>query len=110
MRHVARDCMVTFETNRYSVPVRFVGKPVEVQSWNDRVLIFSEGSLIVSHPRCEGKYQRQVDKEHYVGIFYREELPSLRMLTFDHEASQGPEEVEIRDLSFYEKITQGGAS
>ena len=110
VRHVARDCMVAFETNRYSVPVRFVGKPVEVQSWNDRVLIFSEGSLIVSHPRCEGKYQRQVDKEHYVGIFYREELPSLRMLTFDHEASHGPEEVEIRDLSFYEEITQGGAS
>jgi len=109
VRHVARDCMVAFETNRYSVPLRFVGKPVEVQSWNDRVLIFHQDKLVVSHPRCEGKHQRQIDKEHYVGIFYREELPSLRMLSFDHRPLQAEEEVEVRDLGFYDQFIEGGA-
>lgn len=106
VRHVARDCMVSFQTNRYSVPLRFVGKPVEVQSWEDRILIFHQGRLIVSHPRLEGKYRLQIDKEHYSGIFYREELPSIRMLPFDH----GRDEVEVRDLAFYEEIAQGGVS
>jgi transposase len=110
VRHVARDCMVSFETNRYSVPLRFVGKPVEVQSWNDRVLIFQEGRLIVSHPRLEGKYQLQIEKEHYSGIFYREEFPSLRMLAFDHGSLRNREEVEVRDLAVYEQVAGGGVA
>ena len=108
MRYVARDCMISFETNRYSVPLRFVGKPVEVQSWNDRVLIFHEGHLVVSHPRLQGKYQLQIDKEHYSGIFYREETPSIRMLAFDHQSLRDKEEVEVRDLLFYETTAGGG--
>ncbi len=110
VRYVAKDCMVSFETNRYSVPLRFVGKPVEVQSWDERVLIFHEGLLIVSHPRCEGKYQLQIDKEHYSGIFYRQETPSIRMLAFDHRALRDKEEVEVRDLLFYEMAARGGES
>lgn len=108
VRYVARDCMVTFETNRYSVPLRFVGKQVEVQSWNDRVLIYHQDQLIVSHPRCEGKHQNQINKEHYYGIFYREELPSIGMLHFDH----GPlcqQHVQVRDLAFYQELLEGGA-
>jgi hypothetical protein len=30
-RRVARDCLVTIETNRYSVPAAYVGQTVEVQ-------------------------------------------------------------------------------
>ncbi len=108
MRYGARDCMISFETNRYSVPLRFVGKPVEVQSWDDRVLIFHEGHLIVSHSRLQGKYQHQIDKEHYSGIFYKEEMPSIRMLAFDRQSLQKDEEVEIRDLLFYEMAAKGG--
>lgn len=108
IRHVARDCMVSFETNRYSVPVRFVGKQVEVQRTNGRVLVFHDDKLIVSHPCCEGKYQTQIDKEHYHGIFYREDLPSVRLLHFDNPSSD-EHEVQIRDLSFYENLLQGGA-
>jgi transposase len=108
IRHVARDCMVTFETNRYSVPFRFVGKEVEVQAWKDRILIFHQGMLIVSHARCEGKYSHQIKQDHYDGIFYREDVPSVSLLHFDH----GPlinEEVEVRDLGVYESLLEGGA-
>ena len=108
IRHVARDCMVSFETNRYSVPFRFVGEEVEVQAWKDRILIFHQDMLIVSHPRCEGRCAHQIDKEHYHGIFYREDLPSLSLLHFDH----GPlinDEVQVRDLGFYERLLEGGA-
>lgn len=108
VRWVARDCMVTFETNRYSVPRRFVGKQVEVQTYNDRVLIYYQDQLIVSHTRCEGKYRNQINKEHYYGIFYGVDLPSLSMLHFDH----GPltdKQVQVRDLAFYQDLLDGGA-
>lgn len=108
VRHVARDCMVSFEANRYSVPVRFVGKQVDVQCTNERVLIFYQNKLIVSHQRCKGKYQTQIDKEHYQGIFYREDLPSLRLLQFDRTGSD-QDEVQVRDLRFYEDLLKGGA-
>jgi transposase len=109
IRHVARDCMVSFDTNRYSVPLRFVGKQVEVQCWNDRVLIFHEDDLIVSHERCEGRYERQIIKEHYDSIFYREETPSISLLHFDHEPLV-QDDVQVRDLAFYEGLVEGGAS
>ena len=108
VRHVSRDCMVTFETNRYSVPRRFVGKQVEVQTYHDRVLVYHQDQLIVSHPRCQGKYRNQINKEHYFGIFYGEDLPSVSMLHFDY----GPltqQEVQVRDLAFYQELLDGGA-
>jgi transposase len=108
IRHVARDCMVGFETNRYSVPFRFVGEQVEVQAWRNRILIFHQDMLIVSHPRCEGRYRHQIDKEHYHGIFYREDVPSVSLLHFDH----GPlihDEVQVRNLSVYDRLLEGGA-
>jgi hypothetical protein len=85
-----------------------VGKPVEVQAWNDRILIFQDSHLIVSHPRCDGKYRVQIDKEHYSGIFYGEETASVRMLAFDHRFSQNGDEVEVRDLALYDRIAEGG--
>jgi len=108
IRHVARDSMISFEANRYSVPVRFVGKQVEVQCKTGQVLVYHDSRLVASHPRCEGKYHTQIDKEHYHDITYREDLPSLRLLHFDNSSSD-EQEVQIRDLSFYEDLLQGGA-
>ena len=109
VRHVARDCMVSFESNRYSVPARFVGQEVEVQAWGSEVLIFYDGTLIATHPRCEGKYHAQINKEHYNWISYQED-PHVTGLV---SANSGPpldQEVEVRDLGFYEALVeQGGA-
>jgi hypothetical protein len=62
IRHVARDCMVSFEANRYSVPARFVGKQVEVQCTNDRVLVFNDDKLIVSHPAARANTRLKLTK------------------------------------------------
>jgi phosphate starvation-inducible protein PhoH len=43
--------------------IRFVGEKVEVQAWQDRILIFHHDMLIVSHPRCEGRYRHHIDKK-----------------------------------------------
>jgi len=103
IRHVAKDCMVTFKTNRYSVPFHYVGKAVEVQSSLEQIRIFHDGHLIAVHPRCAGTYQVQVERAHYQGLFSRQE-PSDNLIC----SKSLQEEVEVRDLSFYERLVEGG--
>lgn len=106
LRYVAKDCLVSFQTNRYSVPFRFVGQPVEVQGEADRVLIYHDGKLIVTHSRCEGRHRCRTDRAHYAGIYHRE-FSEIVALRYPHPSFDG--EVQIRDLGFYESLVEGGA-
>jgi transposase len=107
IRHVSRDCMVTFETNRYSVPFRLVGRPVEVQSEGDEIHIYHDGYLIVSHLRLTGTYENRVERAHYAGIFTRDEIPPAPPTLLLSGIRE--DEVEVRALSFYESLLEGGA-
>lgn len=98
VRHVSKDCLVAFETNRYSVPFRLAGKRVEVLTDGEMIKIYHGGELISSHPRIEGSYQASVDKSHYWGL-YKHAKPS----------PPPAEEVEIRDLAVYQSLLEGGA-
>jgi transposase len=69
LRTVARDCLVTVETNRYSVPAAYVGQTVEVQWGADAtVQIYHRGTLIATHPRARGHHQRCVQAAHYAAL------------------------------------------
>jgi transposase len=98
VRHVSKDCLVAFETNRYSVPYRLAGKRVEVLTDGEMIKIYHGGELISCHPRIEGSYQASVDKSQYWGL-YKHAKPS-------HPPT---EEVEIRDLAVYQSLLEGGA-
>ena len=104
IRHVAKDCLVSFQTNRYSVPHRFVGQQVEVQSDHDFIRIYHQGELIALHPRLEGKYQVRCEPAHYQGIFNRRQQERTFYLVQNSQ-----EEVEVRDLAFYESLVEGGS-
>ena len=106
LRHVAKDCLVSFQTNRYSVPFRFVGKPVEVQGEADRVLIYHDGKLIVTHPRCEGRHRCISDRMHYAGIYHR---PAPDVSTLRYPPLPADLDVQVRDLGVYERLVEGGA-
>jgi transposase len=94
VRIVSRDCLVAFETNRYSVPLSLVGRQVEVQAEDDLVRIFHKGELRVTHDRCPGSYETRIERAHYGGL---------------HKTAERLPEVEVRDLAFYEDLLQGGA-
>jgi len=95
VRQVAKDCLITFETNRYSVPYLYAGREVEVESELDQVRIYHQGILIGVHPRLSGRYHSQLDRAHYAGIYNRRPVAAA-------------EEVQVRDLSFYESLVEGG--
>jgi len=103
VRHVSRDCLVSFETNRYSVPFRLVGQPVEVQSEGELIRIYQNGQLLATHPRCPGTYQVQLDQAHYWGLLPREPIVNQPFRSQIRE-----EEVQVRDLALYEALVEGG--
>lgn len=50
-RPVSRDCLVSFEGRRYSVPFAWVGRRVEVRGTAQHVVVFAEGRELARHPR-----------------------------------------------------------
>ncbi len=50
-RHVSRDCLVSFEGRRYSVPFAWVARTVEVRGTAHHVVILGAGQELARHPR-----------------------------------------------------------
>ncbi|MGH7633069.1 MAG: Mu transposase domain-containing protein, partial [Gemmatimonadaceae bacterium] len=50
-RRVSRDCLVSFEGRRYSVPFTAVGRTVEVRGTAQQVVILAEGRELARHAR-----------------------------------------------------------
>jgi transposase len=65
-RKVQRDCLVSFEGRRYSVPFAWVGRQVDIWGTLNHVVIRAEGEEIARH----GRHTRQrllLDPLHYEG-------------------------------------------
>ncbi len=65
-RRVQRDCLISFEGRRYSVPFAWVGRSVEIMGTLRCVVIRGDGQEIARHPR----HTRQpllLDPLHYEG-------------------------------------------
>lgn len=59
---------VTFDTCRYSVPVRYAGQPLILRAYWDRVEISHGQELIASHPRCYERERDILDLDHYLDV------------------------------------------
>src|SRR5262245_47415480 len=63
-RRVAEDYLVSFETNRYSVPCTLIGQTVEVARRSGRLVITHRGQRVAEHDELPGKHQLRVLPEH----------------------------------------------
>ncbi len=68
---VSKTCTVRFDTNKYSVLVTAVGRPVEVDAYADRILIRQDGVIVGEHARAFGRNQTVYDPWHYVPVLAR---------------------------------------
>jgi len=59
---------VTFETNRYSVPVEEARRTLVVKAYPFRIDILSQERVIASHARCYGRGQDIFDPCHYLPL------------------------------------------
>jgi hypothetical protein len=65
-RRVSRDCLISFEGRRYSVPFAWVGRQVEVLGTHAHVLVRAEGEEVARHARGT-RARLLLDPAHYEG-------------------------------------------
>ena len=68
---VSKTCLVRFDSNKYSVAAKAVGRPVEVHAYADRLVIRQDGEIVAAHPRRFGRNQTVYDPWHYVPVLAR---------------------------------------
>ena len=73
-----RLSMVTFQTNRYSVPVAHAGDDLLLRAFVDRLEITDGTRMVAVHERCYGREQDILDVFHYLPLL--KERPGA----FDH--------------------------
>jgi len=105
---VAEDYLVSFETNRYSVPFTLIGQAVEVLRSAGRLLIFHRGTVVAEHPEVPGKYQLRILPEHGPGAIARTARRVRSARGAMSRASTPFAEVEVRDLAVYDTLLQPG--
>lgn len=65
-RRVSRDCLVSFEGRRYSVPFAWVGRQVEIRGTHTHVVIRGDEIEVARHAR-RTRQRLLLDPEHYEG-------------------------------------------
>ena len=103
MRQVARDAMITFGGNRYSVPWRYAGLQVQVELFGEELRILSGSEIIATHPKLTGSGRQSSNASHYQGLF-----PQASERKPEHPPRFDPwwqdEAVDVRDLSIYDRV------
>lgn len=66
-----RFSTVRFDTNNYSVPIRYCGTTVAIKAAPEMIFIYSEGTCIAEHQRCLEKHKNIYDLEHYLPLLER---------------------------------------
>lgn len=66
--NVGRYCTVPFDSNHYSVPCKYHGKPATIKAYPNHVEIWIEGSMVARHERLFGRKEESLDLQHYLPI------------------------------------------
>jgi len=98
---VCKQFRVTLDTNRYSVPARYVGARVTVKAYPERVCIYFRDQLIARHVRCYDRHQDIEDPDHAKALIAqranaREQRLWLRFLALSSNAQRYYEGLEQR--------------
>jgi transposase len=115
-RQVAKDCLLSYHGNRYSVPYAYAGKSVVVREGLDSgaIRIFHQQDLIAEHRLASGKGDMVIQPEHYGSLPRRPKQAAPKSATLVAELMPGPgvglhhpiPEVECRPLSVYQPLCE----
>jgi hypothetical protein len=77
---VSREGVVHYQTNRYSVPSRYIGQTLTARIHKEHLRLYDGEKLVVQHQRSCGRNLRIVIPEHYETAFNAK--PRGRMLVY----------------------------
>jgi len=74
-KRVSPTCLITFESNRYSVPASYANRPISVRVYADRLVFAAEAQVIAEHVRLiirsHGMGRTVYDWRHYLSVLQR---------------------------------------
>lgn len=115
-RKVYKDCLVSYETNRYILPHTVVGKNVMLKIKNGIIRFYDDDQLLVTCNQCEGKHQLvgnrlfyeqlKADRNQQKRKYGRNKGAATRGLSTESLFPQ----VMYRPLADYDRLVKGGAS
>ena len=106
-RKVSQDGMVSFETNRYSVPWEYVGRCVDLLLEYGQLSMICDGKTIAQHEVRQGKHQQSICLKHYEGLIQSaHRKPPTKQPLYDPYWIEQPEDVMVRNLAVYDQVMQ----
>lgn len=109
LREVSKDCFISYQQNKYSVPYRYAGQRVKVHETNEGMLeLYDEYERIAVHPLLDGRHQMTMKSEHYQGLpgTKKEQETNLHGLATPDSPTPIPT-VESRSLAIYAALEEG---
>lgn len=115
-RKVYKDCLVSYDTNRYLLPHHAAGKRIMLKIKDGTIRFFDDDRLLVTYSEPEGRHQLvgnrlfyeqlKADRDQRKRKYGRHKGAATRGLS---NSSLFPQ-VMYRPLSDYDRLVQGGAS
>jgi len=104
LRHVSRDCLVSYGGCRYSLPAEWAGKVVWVRAVSGERIVVTAGGQVISEQPLEPTLKRTVITDsHYASLRGRPRQKPVRVIPRIEPPSL---EVERRPLSEYEALLE----
>lgn len=106
-RIVAEDYLVSYRSNRYSVPFGLIGKEVQIIPVGGVLRVHYGHDIVAEHPLLAGRHEMRILPEHGPGAVARNRRQRFSLAGTDSPNRWwGPAEVEVRDLNVYEEVTR----
>jgi hypothetical protein len=103
-RIVAEDYLVSFKSNRYSVPFALIGQTVDVLAREGQLQVLHRGAVVASHPLLPGRHQLRILPEHGPGAVSRNARKLCSSLPPAPARATLLPQVEVRDLAVYDAL------
>ena len=113
-RKVYKDCLVSFDTNRYQLPHTAVGKRVLLKDKDGAIRFFDDDRMLASYSQVQGRHQL-VENPLFTELLRADRKQQRRKYgRFKAQATRGLSigslfpQVMYRSLADYERLAQGG--
>ena len=95
---------ITIDTNRYSVPAEYVGTPLTLKLYPDRLCVYQQENLIARHHRCYDRHQDIEDPDHPKALLAqrkkaRDQKMFMRFLSLSPKADAYWQQLEQRRMN-----------
>ena len=74
-KRVSSTCLITFEHNRYSVPVSFANRIISLRVYPERLVVVAEAQVVAEHVRVFNRHKTSgrtlYDWRHYLSVVQR---------------------------------------